>query len=58
MKLRMGINEIDVSPTVVLPTVPTWLYMAPVVDLQLKNIILEKQKYMSKKLAVRQYMIE
>ncbi len=55
---RMGINEIDVGPPVVLPTVPTWLYMASVVDLQLKNIILEKQKYMSKELAlaVRQYM--
>lgn len=37
----MGINEIDVSLTVVLATVPTWLYMLPVVDLQLKNIILE-----------------
>lgn len=52
---NLGITEIPVSPTVVIPNIPPWFFPTPQVDFHLQYKI-EKKKSIPKDVVVQQYL--
>jgi ribonuclease HI len=53
---NIGINNINISPTVVIPSIPPWLFLKPDVDLTLQDKMKKKEIIITKDIVVKQHL--